>query len=293
MSTTLTEAAAWRSTVTVPSDGDPAAVAGLYGASGVGLQALADRSQYLLARVHGSLRGGHLGATTTVLSVNPCNLAMGTEVVDAAVQLHTVGSGILGSLVTNTWYYVYGYISGAALAVEIATAAAGPPDDTLTWRSGGTTRRFLGCFRTYTLGGNTRIVPFTQQGGGIYRYRKHLLADEVEIDLGAYSNAFGAPGTASGTVSSTPRVPPHASLAYLGVQVSSSTADLFSVNVCNNGGASGAGLPMRFSGLNETMVTLDVETSGTLKVELVASTGTPNIEARLYALGFYERDTRG
>ncbi|WP_414604344.1 hypothetical protein [Stenotrophomonas sp. AR029] len=69
------------------------------------------------------------------------------------------------SLTANTWYHVFLYMNGTAPAIEAVTAApAAPYSGTARTKTGDTSRRYIGSFRTDAAGA---ILNFQHEGGRI------------------------------------------------------------------------------------------------------------------------------
>lgn len=87
------------------------------------------------------------------------------------------------SLAANTWYHLYLTASGSTVGVEaITTAPAAPYSGTARTKTGDTSRRYIGSFRTDAAGA---IRPFVRSGGS------------GEILFGGYTNFVVSNGLAS------------------------------------------------------------------------------------------------
>lgn len=80
-------------------------------------------------------------------------------------------TALSGTLAANTWYYVYGYNSGGAIAYEISTTA---PDEHLRHKSGDASRAYVGCFRTRF--STASVIPFRMEKGR-YHWRWSKASD--------------------------------------------------------------------------------------------------------------------
>ena len=299
MSSTLVETAVFTSSVEVPSDGDEADAASVNGA----FQVLADRSQWLLALHNGTLRGGYLTVGTNQVIVSPVRaLVVGGVYGSNAVQTTLT----LPSLSSGTWYYVYAYPDGSGgVSFEVSTTA---PDNSGTtgdggalWKSGGTTRRYLGSFRTYIDGASVvRPLPMHQTSGGRYRYRR----SEVSEALVPPVHTLTAPVSLvqEDTVDLSGFVPPHARMALveLRTQLAVSTYAI-DLKLFEGGNAfTAAGRQVGFEvprPAGNTMllgreVDVELDSSRAFGLSGTCSSGSSS-DVDVLVCGFIERDTRG
>ena len=81
-------------------------------------------------------------------------------------QLTSAATFGSGTLVANTVYYVYAYVSAGALALQVSTDAPGSDG---IWKTSATgTHRYLFAFAT----DSSRVaIPMSRSSGGVYRYR--------------------------------------------------------------------------------------------------------------------------
>lgn len=120
--------------------------AGVQGSVRTPVQDLGDRTEFLYQR------SGIWGPPVEFRCDNGTDLKIrglggfGTLSVGAEVT-YTPLLGVAG------WYYVYAYVSGGAIAWEHSATA---PDPMLQYKTGDTTRRYVGCF---SISGGT-IIPF-------------------------------------------------------------------------------------------------------------------------------------
>lgn len=198
-------------TVTVPDDGE-AAVATAPGvpASRVTLeeviQNLANRDEWLRRSMHGTLKSPptlRIREGATVLDFGACTeLVLGEDRLSGAA-----GTLALGTLPADVWRYIYAYNDGGALEYELSATA---PEAGLVFKSGDTTRRYLGAFRTTLLG---LVVPFSNVRGSARQQHRVLVGGTstsyVEMILRDY-------------LSSVDAVPPYATRVHLRVQVAGS-----------------------------------------------------------------------
>lgn len=158
MPTNLTEVSQFTANVPAPNDGEAANAASLLQS----IQPLADRTQYLKAAVaNGAVVGRRL-----VYAPGDGTVHTGALRVVIGEKLYSHAGGDLGvtGLASGTWYYVYAYVSAGALALEYVTTA---PDGALAHKTGDTSRRYVGPFRTDGSG-----VPLPQtysDGECVYR----------------------------------------------------------------------------------------------------------------------------
>ena len=301
MSSTLTETAVFTSSTIVPSDGDEAVAASVNNA----FQVLADRTQALLALCNGTLRGGYLTVGTNQVVVSPVRaLVVGGVYGSNAVQTTLT----LPSLSSGTWYYVYAYPDGSGgVSFEVSTTA---PDNSGTtgdggamWKSGGTTRRYLGSFRTYIDGASVvRPLPMHQTAGGRYIYRKSEVSETLVPALAVLTSSGGSV-TDEATVSLTGWVPPHARVALVEMRITLANQEDSPVLSIYEGGnaftASGRVLsftaPFRSvapDGVFKNEHTIELSSSRDFGVK-AATVGAGAAVITAMPLGFVERDTRG
>lgn len=199
------------SAIEVPDDGE-AAVASAPGSpsSRVTLeevvQALANRDEWIRRSLQGTLKSPptlRINEGATVLSFGACTeLVLGEDRLSGAA-----GTLALGTLPADVWRYVYAWNDGGALEYEISATA---PEAGLVWKTGDTSKRYIGSFRTTLLG---LIVPFTNIRGSARQQHRVLVGGTstsyVEMILRDYLGLADA-------------VPPHATRVHLRVQVSGS-----------------------------------------------------------------------
>lgn len=294
MSSTITETAAFGATTTAPDDGDDATAASITAPS-VGLQELANRTRFLVEAIDGELRGGYLHcAGDGVIRVSPIqSLIVGTQKgAKSTVTVLTPGSGGVPSLAASTWYYVYAYPDGSGgVSFEVTSITA--PDTSLTWRSGGTTRRYIGCYLATTSG--TKILPFRQTSGGVYLFDPSLISE---------GNAETLEATVTHTTDTTPKDttvsrslwPPHVQEIKLGLEIvdQSGLANIHAVFV--GAGTTGYGSVREFSmaasGTDSTSMETNATTSS-FNMRTVSTLGSgTTFQVLVFVEGFYERDTR-
>lgn len=130
---------------------------------------------------------------------------------NAETELTSSNSFASGTLANDTTYYVYGKISGGALAFEVSTAA---PDTARTWKTSTVgTHRYLFWFHTSSAG-----VPLPMQmRGGLYLYRYSAITSTELRALNTTSTA-GSPVDmilARGGTGGRELLPPHMRAAFV------------------------------------------------------------------------------
>ena len=137
---------------------------------------------------------GAINAIVTVTSGGTYHVhaSAGATVTEAAIE----GGG---SLAADAWYYLYAYRSGGgSLAYELSTTAPGP---SRRFKTGDTTRRYLGCVRTTAAG-----APLAFEASrGQYRFRRSAIGSP-DVTLRRLTRT----SVGSATLDLVPRVPPHA-----------------------------------------------------------------------------------
>ena len=301
MSSTLTETAVFTSSTIVPSDGDEAVAASVNNA----FQVLADRTQALLALCNGTLRGGYLTVGTNQVVVSPVrDLIVGGVYGSNAVQTTLT----LPSLSSGTWYYVYAYPDGSGgVSFEVSTTA---PDNSGTtgdggamWKSGGTTRRYLGSFCTYTDGASVvRPMPMFQASGGRYHYVWSAVSEMLIPPLTTLTTSGGSVADTE-TIDLSDWVPPHARVGIVELRTTMlSGEDAIDLWVLEGGiipPSAGREISFvdapRVAGPSvEAKRELTVFLSTSREFTLYAATaGGGGCTVDTHPLGWIERDTRG
>lgn len=205
MPTNLTEVSQFTANVPVPDDGEDADASSVVQFA----QVFADRSQYLKNAIP------ELACLSRRSLYAPGDGSVrfdGLRVVLSG-KLYSLAAGNLGvtGLASNTWYYVYVYVSGGALVTEYVTTA---PDDSLCFKTGDATRRYVGPFRTDGSG-----VPLPMRySDGHCTYRISATASPAH----AYYNLTGPASFAD--LSLAAWVPPTARIARLFAQLTLATS---------------------------------------------------------------------
>ncbi len=200
MAHNLTESATYPANVAVPDDGDSAVAMSVE----TPFQALANRTKYITTSLNGVLRNP---AVRLRAVDGDANIYVGELAVWIGGKLFTtVGESAVttGSLVNATWYYLYCYDASGVIGFEWSTTA---PDTGLVFKTGDTTRVYLGCFVAQDFGGPIRPLPFTGTRGSDYRFRRSVLS-------GALAMLSSGGATTFTDVSFAARCPPHAKTIY-------------------------------------------------------------------------------
>ena len=271
MPTSLTETPAYdpAETVDVPASGDARTAASVETA----FQTLANRTGFacgalatFLDRVP-SIGVAGTSSTSFSVAVGAINIIIlpGSDGVYhshattgiTAVAADIEGGGAdLGAV--SQWWYVYAFrTGGGALAIELSTTA---PNALRVTKTGDSTRRYLGCFRTDSSG-----VPLAcRADGGRYRYRRSALAVATLRALNSGT------ATSNTTVALSSLIPPHARLATVRCElVAPASASAIDFAYLRTDGDSGAGeLSMSVApsaGLTTSLVA-DVETDASREI---------------------------
>lgn len=270
MPTSLTETPAYdpAETVDVPASGDARTAASVETA----FQTLANRTGFacgalatFLDRVP-SLAVAGTSSTSFSVTVGAINIiilpgsdgvyhAHATTGITAVAADIEGGGADLGAV--SQWWYVYAYRSGSSLAVELSTTA---PNALRVTKTGDSTRRYLGCFRTDASG-----VPLAcRSEGGVYRYRRSALA------VAALRALNGGTATANATVSLAALIPPHARLATVRCELvapaAASAIDFAHLRTDGDAGAGELSMCVAPSAGLATSLVADVETDASREI---------------------------
>lgn len=207
MSHTVTPADAL-DTVEVPDDGE-AAVASAPGSPGSRVtleevvQQLVNRDEWIRRSLDGTLKS----PPSLRIREGATNLEVGavTELVLGTSRLSKAASTLaLGTLPADVWRYVYAWDDGGALEYELSATA---PEAGLVFKTGDTTRRYIGSFRT-GIGGAVapmhRVARETRQAFRVLTAGTDAAMTELILD---------------DTLAGVDAIPPHASRALLRVTV--------------------------------------------------------------------------
>lgn len=183
-----------------------------------------------------------------------------------------------GNLSNSTWYYVYAYNNAGSIDFEISTTE---PNANRVIKSGDSTRRYLGCFKTDSAGAP---LPMRKVGNlCLYRVSGMAATDMRALNAGTTTGSYA-------TVALATWVPPHARVARLrGLLKAVAGVGGQGLAYVQSGGDSGGG--------SETLFTtdtagefgghsFDVETDSSRQVQY--QNGIANLELTLYVHGFYE-----
>lgn len=226
MTTSYSPTAQFTDAQTVHADGD----AGNASNFNVPLEKLFDRAAYLRAAIDGLLVWGHKARVATggaasgntgvyVPPIEAVSLLDGTTWVAKSLasetQLTTASHFGGGTLSADTWYYVYAFVSGGALTLQISADA---PEAGLIWKSGAVgTHRYLFCFHTDSSG----VALPMRMSHGRYLYR---FSGITSTELRALNTSSEVAATdvilARGGTSGRELLPPHARVARVRLEVS-------------------------------------------------------------------------
>jgi len=163
MSHTLSETASFDANIVVPDNGDALDAT----TADAPLLKLANRTKHL--RFDGRLDwNGEISNTPSSADVvvGPIPyLSLGGVLLSTSSSTNVTTSG----LAADTWYYLYAYNDAGSLLIEYSTTG---PDASRVFKSGDTTRRYLGLFRS---NGSSVILPFRAHRGE-YLYHVSALA---------------------------------------------------------------------------------------------------------------------
>lgn len=119
------------------------------------------------------------------------------------------------SLAVSTWYYVYLTVSGATVGVEaVTTAPAAPYTGTARTKTGDSSRRYLGAFKTDASGA---IIGFDNLAGGLLFYRI------PSASFGNFQILAGGAATTPTDLDCSAYIPATAKLGYFQLQINAGT----------------------------------------------------------------------
>ncbi len=146
-------------------------------------------------------------SSTTAITVSSCVASI--QSTGNLVKMSSTSTPTL-SLGASTWYHVYYFESGGAGSTEVSTTApAAPWIGTARSKSGDTSRRYLGSFKTNS---SSEVQNFQQEGAG----SSALFTWRIRID--AITRALsGGKATANADVDLSPYIPPTSTNAFLRV----------------------------------------------------------------------------
>lgn len=189
----------------VPDDGDKVCATRANPGDGPvnpGIKGALDNAAY----AHSAVFGVH--HLPTFYSIDGVNIVYGgvpaitfdTAVIQLSAGTFDAATALGAALSANTWYYAYVYLSGNTIFPLVSTQG---PDEFLRYRTGNTSRAYLGCFRS---DGGSIIRPFYAVHGR-YTYTEPYSALVVGA---AAPNAYT-------DLSLTAAMPPHARMVSLRV----------------------------------------------------------------------------
>ena len=305
MSTSYSPTAEFTDSQTVLVDGDAGSADNLNAAPKKAL----DRCAMLRAATDGLLVWGHKARVATggaasgntavyVSPIEAVGLYDGTLwkafALASETQLTTSGHFGGGTLAGDTWYYVYAYVSGGALTLQISTDA---PDAGLIWKStGANTHRYLFCFHTDSSG---VALPF-RMSRGRYLYRFSAI---TSTELRALNTSSEVSLTdvilARGNTAGRELLPAHSRVAHVRIGLVASgnnIDDQVTVMLVTKGDSTANSIRHDFyvassSHASERDGWIETNDSRTIQYALTlsnADAGDPTATLSLYVLGFEE-----
>lgn len=284
MPTTLTETASFGASVDVPASGEARTAASIEPA----FQELTNRSAWTKSALNGFMVGGDALYTDTPVSgvgvfVPPIpHLVIGTRALASVAALEAPTPG--GGLVADAFFYVYARDSSGVLAIE---SSSDPPEASLTFKAGDTTRRYLGCFRCNAAG--TGVLAFRKVGRRyLYRGSADSAGSELRVKFGTGAvAAFTDLLIARDDTTGAELIPTHARLAIMQSQLSPD-GGIASLVFRTNGDTGVAFRHEEANGLSSAYRQWDVETDASRKLEYTFTTpgGTTTYNVRV--VGFEE-----
>ena len=193
----------------------------------------------------------------------------------------------VGSLSTDLWYYVYAYNDSGVITYEVSQTA---PDAYNRFKSGDTTRLYVGFFRTFT-DSTVKIVAFRSHNGRyLYRISQNFSAG-LQTQLALITN--GVAGAAA-DVNGTKAFPPHCRLGIVRFtveRVSGTTGESTSLYT-----KSDTTVPQYLLSLPGTLQTagetlsqvVEIELSSTQRFDYLVSDGT-KVKTNILAMGAVEQ----
>ena len=305
MSTSYSTTAEFTDSQTVLVDGDEGSADNLNAAPKKAL----DRCAMLRAATDGLLVWGHKARVATggaasgntavyVLPIEAVSLLAGTTwkafSLASETQLTTASHFGGGTLDPDKWYYVYAYVSGSALALQISADA---PETGLIWKSGAVgTHRYLFCFHTNSIG---EALPMRMSRGRyLYRYSAitstELRALNTSSEVTATDVILARGGTATKEL-----LPPHSRVAHVRIGLVASgnnVDDQVTVALTTKADSTANSIRHDFyvastSHADERDGWIETDDSRTIQYALTlsnADAGDPTATLPLYVLGFEE-----
>ena len=305
MSTSYSTTAEFTDSQTVLVDGDEGSADNLNAAPKKAL----DRCAMLRAATDGLLVWGHKARVATggaasgntavyVPPIEAVSLLAGTTwkafSLASETQLTTASHFGGGTLDPDKWYYVYAYVSGSALALQISADA---PETGLIWKSGAVgTHRYLFCFHTNSIG---EALPM-RMSRGRYLYRYSAI---TSTELRALNTSSEVTATdvilAHGGAATKELLPPHSRVAHVRIGLVASgnnVDDQVTVALTTKADSTANSIRHDFyvastSHADERDGWIETDDSRTIQYALTlsnADAGDPTATLSLYVLGFEE-----
>ena len=305
MSTSYSTTAEFTDSQTVLVDGDEGSANNLNAAPKKAL----DRCAMLRAATDGLLVWGHKARVATggaasgntavyVPPIEAVSLLDGTTwkafALASETQLTTASHFGGGTLDPDKWYYVYAYVSGSALALQISADA---PETGLIWKSGAVgTHRYLFCFHTNSIG---EALPM-RMSRGRYLYRYSAI---TSTELRALNTSSEVTATdvilARGGAAAKELLPPHSRVAHVRIGLVASgnnVDDQVTVALTTKADSTANSIRHDFyvastSHADERDGWIETDDSRTIQYALTlsnADAGDPTATLSLYVLGFEE-----
>lgn len=285
----ITETATFDASVTVPDNGDPE-FAESVSAPGVGFQPLANRTQWLkqsmLNYVWKGERPTMQSLTTTQFNIGAVQgLLIGGESLPAHATINlTSPSAAFPAMANNTWYYVYAYASGGAIAYLVSTTV---PDDSLTTMFDDGTKRYVGAFRSDA---SSHILGFRMVRGR-YVYRYGIMPGSIGTEY-----LMSLPPTHHDTTpmlfnlkdngGAQTLLPPHANMASIRAKLTSSAVGFASIGRSGDGIGVGTGFNMETPSAGFTYENFEIQALGP-QLEFITD-GNVNTLLTVWMLGWSE-----
>jgi hypothetical protein len=268
MPTPVTETSTFDATVDAPVSGDARTAASVRTPFGQ----LANRTKYLndqLANGHlvGGSRLDSSNGTTVNLSAIKALIIAG-KLYSAAAQALTVsileGGGAFGF---NAWHYLYGYVSGGALAFQISTTVPGAD---LIWKNGVTTHRYLGAFRTGSAGA---ILPFRAERGE-YTWRPSAYGSNFTLAKNAGAATTFADLQLTAAVEGGLLLPPHARQARVRVRFKNGSGGLNAFYLRTKGDSGDQNYNLAADGVIFDTLDVEADANGYLEYKLTSGSSS-------------------
>lgn len=278
MPTNVTEVAQFTANVPVPDDGEDADASSVLQF----VQVLADRTAYLNAAI---AEGAAIGRRL-LYAPGDGTVMNGRVLIVLGGKLYALAAGNLGvtGLASNTTYYVYVYVSGGALVTQYVPDA---PDDALIFKSGVSTHRYIGTFRTDGAGAP---IPM-RYADGRCTYRRSAVLGSPDV-LGVLGSPTGVAWNTLSTWTDIPcsaLVPAHARVAQLRGRISNSSG-VTTLEVRTKGDTTSAwSIAYVGAGMTEDFtVDLELNSGRVGEARMVDASSSTGQGASFYVSGFEE-----